>query len=379
LDYTETLETVERFDARTHARRSVHMHARTQPRHVRTQAAWLEFPQRSADWHRRSQPALHMLIHALLAVLPLFLQTQPHTYRGGLYTFDTDEEPVRLQPMVVDSHAGGNGVAAGVFQTTEPILAAALALLQQCECQQGCNRCAVESCETCSRSEPPSREAGMALLQQLLGHTVTTFDHLDPAADRRTQTAPRYIYLCLTTQKASDDVGGWQHKHLLGLALAMTYDVVEDRYCIYTEETVDQLIDQLYHADGIIGFNTRDFDYQVLQAYTERPLPSLPTCAMLEDIQQALGYRLSLRHLVHETLGIDRPDDSLQTVAWYREGRTERLIELCRRDINLIRDLMRHGATAHIGAAGYSLCLCRRRSAHPGSSLPSKSTQRMTR
>jgi DEAD/DEAH box helicase domain-containing protein len=186
----------------------------------------------------------------------------------------------------------------------------------------------------------------------MLGRTITTFDHLNPAADRRTRVGPRYIYLGVTTQKASDDVGGWQHKHLLGLALAMTYDVVEDRYCIYTEETVDQLIDQLHHADGIIGFNTRDFDYQVLQAYTERPLPSLPTCAMLEDVQQALGYRLSLRHLVYETLGIDRPDDSLQTVTWYREGHTERLIELCRRDINLIRDLVRHGAVA--GTLQYS-------------------------
>jgi DEAD/DEAH box helicase domain-containing protein len=347
LDYTETLESVERFDARTHVRQNVHMHAGTHQRQIRTQAAWLQFPPRSADWHRRSQPALHMLMHAVLAVLPLFLQTQPHAYRGGLYKFD-DVEPGPLQAMVVDSHAGGNGVAAGVFQTAVPILSAALALLQQCECEQGCNRCAAESCETCNSSQPPSRAAGIALLQQMLGRTITTFDHLNPAADRRTRVGPRYIYLGVTTQKASDDVGGWQHKHLLGLALAMTYDVVEDRYCIYTEETVDQLIDQLHHADGIIGFNTRDFDYQVLQAYTERPLPSLPTCTMLEDVQQALGYRLSLRHLVYETLGIDRPDDSLQTVTWYREGHTERLIELCRRDINLIRDLVRHGAVAGI-------------------------------
>jgi DEAD/DEAH box helicase domain-containing protein len=345
VDYTETLETVERFDARTRLRQNVYMYAGTHQRQIRTQAAWLQFPQRSAEWQSRSQPALHMVMHAVLAVLPLFLQTRQHAYRGGLYQFD-DDEAGPLQAMVVDSHAGGNGVAAGVFQTAEPILSAALALLQQCECEQGCSRCAVESCETCNSSQPPSRTAGIALLQQILGRTITTFDQLNPAADRRPRAGSHYVYLCVTTQKASDDVGGWQHKHLLGLALAMTYDVVEDCYRIYTEETVDRLIDQLHRADGIIGFNTRDFDYQVLQAYTERPLPSLPTCAMLEDIQQALGYRLSLRHLVHETLGIDRPDDSLQTVTWYREGRTERLIELCRRDINLIRDLMRHGAMA---------------------------------
>jgi DEAD/DEAH box helicase domain-containing protein len=153
----------------------------------------------------------------------------------------------------------------------------------------------------------------------------------------------RHLYLSLTTQKSAEDVGGWQHKHLLGLGLAMTYDTQEQSYHVYTEETVDQLLTTLRQADLIIGFNTRDFDYQVLQPYTDTTLPTLPTCAMLDDVQHVLGYRLNFRHLVLETLGIERPDDSIDTLQWYRQGDIERLLHVCRRDIDLLRDLVCHG------------------------------------
>jgi len=64
---------------------------------------------------------------------------------------------------------------------------------------------------------------------------------------------------------------------------------------------------------------------------------------MLDDVQHALGYRLSFRHLVLETLGIERPDDSIDTLQWYRQGDMERLLQMCRRDIDLLRDLARYG------------------------------------
>jgi DEAD/DEAH box helicase domain-containing protein len=176
----------------------------------------------------------------------------------------------------------------------------------------------------------------------MLGETVPPFEavRLRP----RHAYATRQLYLSLTTQKSAEEVGGWQHKHLLGLGLAMLYDAHEKRYHVYTEETVDLLLARLRQADLIIGFNTRDFDYQVLQAYTDTPLPILPTCAMLDDIQKALGYRINFRHIVFETLGSERPDDSLNTLQWYREGDIERLLHVCRRDVDWLRDLMRHGS-----------------------------------
>jgi DEAD/DEAH box helicase domain-containing protein len=178
--------------------------------------------------------------------------------------------------------------------------------------------------------------AAIDLLQRMLGTTVV------PVTNPTTRQ-PRCLYLCLTTQKTSDEVGGWQHKHLFGLGLAMTYDTAGARYYVYTEESVAALVDALHQADLVIGFNTRDFDYQILQAYTKRALPMLPTCAILDDIQHALGYRIGFRHVLQATLGVDRPDDSLSTVDSYREGNTEQLMNLCRRDIDLMRQLIHYG------------------------------------
>jgi DEAD/DEAH box helicase domain-containing protein len=187
------------------------------------------------------------------------------------------------------------------------------------------------------------RQAGIQLLHRLVGEAVPTFASVaEDAASRQAQT-PRYLYLVLSTQKSAEDVGGWQHKHLLGLGVAVTYDTREGRYDVYTAETMPALLASLREADLVIGFNTHDFDYQVLQPYTEVPLATLPTLAVLDEVQHALGFRLSLRHLVKVTLGRERPDDSLQTLQWYQEGDRERIVQQCRRDLELLQALVRYG------------------------------------
>ncbi len=342
LDYTEAVQAFERLNAMTYTRQSVHMLSGKQ-RYIRTSGIWLDFPHQSVAWHARMRTAFHTVVHAILAAIPLLFQSEPHDCRGGIYTPDGDAD-AGLEAVLADSHAGGNGMSASIYQAHTQVFSAALMLLQQCDCRHGCHYCMAVRCETCTETDRLDREAGINLLQQMLGVTVAT-------PDQMRHHTPKHLYLCLTTQKAADDVGGWQHRHLLGLGVAMTYDTADSAYRVYTEETVEQLFASLCHANQVIGFNTRDFDYQVLQPYTDIPLPTLPTCAMLDDIQQALGYRLNLRHLVQETLGIDRPDDRLQTVTWYQEGNTERLINLCRRDIDLIRELVRYGTTT--GALRY--------------------------
>jgi DEAD/DEAH box helicase domain-containing protein len=195
------------------------------------------------------------------------------------------------------------------------------------------------------------RQAGIQLLQRLLGETVPTFASVATGtayqpthAGVGTSERPRHLYLALSTQKSAEEVGGWQHKHLLGLGVAVTYDTQEERYQAYTAETVAALLTSLRAADLVIGFNTHDFDYQVLQPYTDAPLAALPTLAVLDTVQQALGFRLSLRHLVKETLDIERPDDSRETLQWYQTGDRERIIQQCRRDLELLRELVRYGA-----------------------------------
>jgi DEAD/DEAH box helicase domain-containing protein len=269
---------------------------------------------------------------------------------GGVYNA---QEGTGLQAVFVDAPAGGNGVSAFLYRAHERMWRVGLQLLLHCDCDHGCPRCiGAQPCATCTPDATLQRQAGISLLQRLLEEVVPPLEQIQPArAGEATRAAPhrgraaRHIYLSLTTQKSAEDVGGWQHKHLLGLGMAVTYDTQDQRYRVYTAETVEALLASLRQADLVIGFNLRDFDYQVLQPYATAPLATLPTLALLEEVQQGLGFRVSLGHLVHATLGLDRPDDSLHTLDWFRHGERDRVAEHCRRNVELLQALVHHGVT----------------------------------
>jgi DEAD/DEAH box helicase domain-containing protein len=336
--YTETLAAYERLDPRTGIYHSVHILPQCQ-RQFATQGVWLSGTKALASEQYPMHAAWHTLVHAVLAGLPLLLLSDAHTLRGGVYEGDAGVEAV-----FSDAQAGGNGTCALLYQAHERLFRVALQILLNCDCTHGCSRCmAMPRCDTCESEGRVQRQAGIHLLQRLVAEAAPTFASVaEDAVPQPIQTA-RHVYLVLRTQKSAEDVGGWQHKHLLGLGVAVTYDTREARYNVYTAETVAALLASLREADLVIGFNTRDFDYQVLQPYTEAPLATLPTLAVLDEVQRALGFRLSLRHLVKETLGVERPDDSLRTLQWYQEGERERIVQQCRRDLELLRALVRYG------------------------------------
>lgn len=349
LSVVETLSAYERLEPQTHRRLSVHALSGHR-RQLRTQGTWLECLLATASLPFPAQTAMHTLTHALLAGLPLLWLDEATPIRAVLLGGETSNSVPEV--VLFDDSAGGNGASTFVYHTHAHVLRLALQLLMQCDCEDGCSHCLTgQTCSACAPEVPLNRQAGIALLQHLLGEVAPTLEQvrlpgLTGAAPRQQSHRPRHLYLCLTTQKSADEVGGWQHKHLLGLGVAMTYDTVDEQYRVYTAETVEELLSSLHQADLIIGFNLRDFDYQVLQAYTTASLAALPTLAILDEVQHTLGYRVSFRHLIHETLGSDRPDESLQTLEWFRQGHRDRIVQYCRRDIAYLRALVHHGAHA---------------------------------
>jgi DEAD/DEAH box helicase domain-containing protein len=336
---TDVLEAYERRDAHTGVCRSVHILPARQ-RQWATHSVWLSALATSDATLHHTYAAWHMLVHAVLASLPLLLVSEPYPLRGGAYASADGVEAVWH-----DAHTGGNGTSAWLYHAHTQVLRVALQMLLLCDCTHGCRRClGGNRCDTCVQDESMQRQAGITLLQRLLGEAAPTFASVSVGETSPLTSAPRHVYLALSTQKSAEEVGGWQHRHLLGLGIAVTYDSADEQVQVYTAETVQALLTSLRAADLVIGFNTRDFDYQVLQPYTDMALATLPTLAVLDEVQQTLGFRLSLKHLVHETLGLERPDDSLQTLQWYQEGDRERIVQQCQRDIALLRALVQHGA-----------------------------------
>lgn len=153
----------------------------------------------------------------------------------------------------------------------------------------------------------------------------------------------RIIYFDLETQKSADDVGGWGNIHDMKLAVGVVWDSCEQEYFSFLEGAASQLVKKLRTADLVVGFNVKKFDYGVLQPYADFDLDEITTFDMLIDVNKKLGHRLSLNHLAENTLNAEKSADGLVSLQWYKEGKIDKIIEYCKQDVEITRDLFLYG------------------------------------
>jgi DEAD/DEAH box helicase domain-containing protein len=156
---------------------------------------------------------------------------------------------------------------------------------------------------------------------------------------------PRILYFDLETQKSSDEVGGWSPVQikLMKLAVGVVWDSREQKYFTYREEEAVQLTDKLRTADLVVGFNVLRFDYTVLEHYGPFDLEKINTFDMLVDVKNILNFRLGLNHLAQHTLNAEKSADGLISIQWYKEGKMDKIIEYCKQDVAITRDLFLFG------------------------------------
>ena len=158
------------------------------------------------------------------------------------------------------------------------------------------------------------------------------------------------------TRRLADEVGGWGHIRELGLSVAVTYDPEREEYQTYLEEQACELVAALRGATLVVGFNVLRFDYEVLRAYTDDPLLDLPTVDILQDLYRSLGWRPRLDDVARATLGTAKGADGFQAVQWFRSGQLGKLIDYCRRDVEVtwrIYDFGRHNRFVRVLQRGY--------------------------
>jgi len=157
------------------------------------------------------------------------------------------------------------------------------------------------------------------------------------------QSLEDVIFFDLETQKSAEEVGGWENKRMMRLSVAVTYNLRKDRFDVFTEDKIGELLQELLVADLIIGFNIKRFDYAVLSHYTSFDLGRVPTLDILEVVRKHLGFRLSLDHLSQSTLGYGKIGTGLDALRWFREGRMDRLTQYCKHDVKVVKELYEYG------------------------------------
>jgi DEAD/DEAH box helicase domain-containing protein len=159
----------------------------------------------------------------------------------------------------------------------------------------------------------------------------------------KTSEALHYGVFDLETQRSAAEVGGWHRADLMKISCVVLYDSKEDRFIDFMENQISRFIECLQGFDLVVGFNIKRFDYQVLKGYSDFNFMGLNNLDILEEVKNYLGFRLSLAHLATITLGADKTGDGLQALQWWKQGRMLEIIEYCRQDVKLTRDLFRYG------------------------------------
>ena len=151
-----------------------------------------------------------------------------------------------------------------------------------------------------------------------------------------------YLVVDLETQNLVQDVGGWGHIDKLKISVACAYDSKTDQYLTFLENEIPKL-NELCEDRLIVGYNVRGFDLILLQAYG-LSLNRLDVFDIMYDVQTLTRQKyLKLESLAQGTLNVGKSADGLMAVEWWKKGEIAKIIEYCKMDVKVTRDVFEHG------------------------------------
>lgn len=165
------------------------------------------------------------------------------------------------------------------------------------------------------------------------------FGDAKPALEKE----PNIVYFDLETIRSADEVGGWGNIKGMGMACGVCYSTKTKEYHVYVEDEVVDLINMLKSADLVVGFNHIRFDYEVLRGYSSFNFDLLPSFDMLIDLKDRLGHRVRLDSVAKSTLGTSKSADGLQSLQWVKEGKIDKVIDYCKQDVKVTKEVFEHG------------------------------------
>jgi DEAD/DEAH box helicase domain-containing protein len=127
------------------------------------------------------------------------------------------------------------------------------------------------------------------------------------------------------------------------ITLVGVYFYETDEYVSYLEHELHNLWPRLERSDRIIGYNTKGFDYPVMNSYYAGDVAAFPSLDLLEEIHKGLGFRVKLDAVAQATLGLGKTGHGLQALEWFRKGELDKLRDYCLQDVKVTKEVYEHG------------------------------------
>ena len=337
-----------------------------------TDGLWYQIPesiQRQCESrHFDLMGALHAVEHAAIGIFPLLVMAD-HNDVGGMST-DFHPQMGSAVIFIYDGIPGGAGLTQLAFTNARRLFEYTRKVIRDCPCKSGCPSC-IQSPQCGSGNRPMDKKGALFMLDRLEAQAGRNDDiekntdgsdessklSAAPAGFQKKQSKNpvaanlglgasedlNFGVFDLETQRSAAEVGGWNRADRMGVSCGVLYDSNKDTFRAYLEDQIARMIEDLQKIDLIVGFNIKRFDYLVLKGYSDFDFTRLNTLDILEDIHSRLGFRLSLAHLTQETLGTTKQADGLQALKWWQEGRIHDIVDYCKMDVKLTRDLFLFG------------------------------------
>lgn len=151
-----------------------------------------------------------------------------------------------------------------------------------------------------------------------------------------------YLVVDLETQNLVQDVGGWGHIDKLKISVACAFDSKTGETLVFTEDEIPKLND-LCEDRLVVGYNIRGFDLIILQAYGLN-LHKLDVFDIMYDLQTLTRQKfLKLESVAQGTLNAGKSADGLLAVEWWKQGKIDKIIEYCKQDVLVTKDIFEYG------------------------------------
>lgn len=359
-----------------------------------TEGLWFKIPlevQRAAESKQfHFMGGIHAMEHAAIGIFPLLVMADRNDLGGIATTLHPQTGCAAV--FIYDGVPGGAGLSKQAFERAQQLLTHTLDVIDACGCEDGCPSC-VHSPKCGSGNRPINKAAAVFILESLKkaqmprvvrpskeSNKITAHPPESIKATRIAAVRPRhagrlkrrlrkrkaasieqpknqgllkqnryYGVFDVETQRSAQEVGGWHRADRMGISCAVLYDSKKDEFFEFLEDQVPQLIKYLQQFELVVGFNIKRFDYRVLSGYSDFNFNKLPTLDILEEVHKRLGYRLSLEHLARVTLGAKKTADGLQALRWWQQGRIREIIDYCKIDVAITRDLLIYaGKNGHL-------------------------------
>ncbi len=125
----------------------------------------------------------------------------------------------------------------------------------------------------------------------------------------------------------------------LDISVVGIYDFATDTLRAFQEHEFKDMWQYFEKADSLIGYNSDHFDIPLLNKYYPGDITKIKSIDLMKTIQGSLGRRIRLQDVASATLGVSKSGQGLDAITWWKEGKIDKIIEYCLKDVAITRDL----------------------------------------